>query len=258
MKFGKKPPKVHPSTLRLSKYLPKVIPSDDFGVTLPAAPAKTFWEYRVPESQWQDFGNTTIGDCTVAAISHMLMNETAHTGLMVIPAIRDVLGFYSAVSGYIPGNDATDNGAAITDVLALQQSTGISGHKIVAWAAIDPTNIAAVKQGIFIFGSVDIGFNVPQYAMEQVQAMMDWTVMQGNSNIVGGHSVPLFGYGSLGATCVTWGKLQRMSWDFFKAYCDEAYVAISEDWLKAGRSPSGFNMDALRADIAALTVPPAV
>lgn len=257
MKLGKLSPKVHPSTLRLAKYLPKLQPSADFGVSLPIPPAKSYWEYKVPESQWGDMGNTDVGDCTCAAISHMLMNATAHTGQMVVPALRDVLEFYSAVSGYDPSNPATDQGAAITDVLARWQSVGLSGHKILAWAAIDPTNRTQVMQGNYIFGGVDMGFNVPQYAMEQVAAMMPWTIMQGDSNIIGGHSVPLFGYGSKGATCVTWGKLQQMSWDFFSAYCDEAYIVITEDWLRSGVTPSGFDMDALKADLDALSVPPA-
>src|SRR5580698_5360811 len=151
MKFGKLAPKKNSKTLLLSKYLTTTLPA-----TLPPAPEKVWREYKVPPSLWGMLGNDTIGDCTCAAIAHFLMLVTAHTGTMVTPSVSDVLSVYSAVSGYDPATGANDNGAAITDVLEYWRTTGISGHKILAWAAIDPTNIPEVKQGIWLFGGVDI------------------------------------------------------------------------------------------------------
>jgi hypothetical protein len=44
-----------------------------------------------------------------------------------------------------------------------------------------------------------------------------------------------------------------MSWNFWAAYCDEAYGLLSKDWLEAsGKAPSGFDAAALTADMAAL------
>ena len=51
---------------------------------------------------------------------------------------------------------------------------------------------------------------------------------------------------------MTWGQLQGMSWNFFNAYCDEAWAVLSgSDWLggSPAMSPSGFDMAALQADL---------
>jgi hypothetical protein len=239
MKFGKLAPKYNKKTLRLGKYL------------LDSPPSKTWREYKVKESDWQMFSNDTIGDCTCAAIAHMLMLFTAHTGKMVIPDVSDVIKAYSAVSGYDPATGANDNGAAISDVLEYWQTTGIAGHKIAGWAAIDPTNALRLQQGIYLFGAVDAGFNVPASAMTQFSAGEAWDIVADDGGIEGGHSVPLFGYGSAGFDCCTWAKNQKLTNAFEKQYFDEAYCVITQDWLDSatGLAPNTLNMDALVADL---------
>jgi hypothetical protein len=69
---------------------------------------------------------------------------------------------------------------------------------------------------------------------------------------LGGHCVYVVGYDPRGLTCITWGKLQRMSWNFWWAYCDESYGLLSKDWIAKGKAPSGFDATALIADMAAL------
>lgn len=239
-KLGRLPRKEHPRTLKLSHYT----------ASLPE-PSKSYWEYMV--SNWPMMGNDQIGDCTCACAGHMEQNWTAHTFGMQNPRDDQIISAYSAVSGYDPLTGANDNGAAITDVLSYWASTGIAGRKILAWAEIDQANLDAVKQAIFLFGGIDIGFSVPQSAMDQFDAGQSWTVIP-QSSIEGGHSVPILGYGSAGCTCVTWAKLQPMTWDFFKTYCDEAYAIITQDWLtKAQTTPiAGLDLNALQADLSAL------
>src|SRR5580700_3718073 len=106
-------------------------------------------------------GNDKVGDCTCAAIGHFVMLATAHTGELVTPSQQDVLAVYSAATGYDPATGANDNGAAITAILEYWRTTGIAGHKILAWASINPANIVEVKQGIQLFGGVDIGMQLP-------------------------------------------------------------------------------------------------
>ena len=239
-KLGRLPRKEHPRTLKLSKYT----------ASLPE-PSKAYWEYMV--ANWPMLANDTVGDCTCACAGHMEQNWTAHTFGLQTPTDEQILAAYSAITGYIPGDPSTDNGAAITDVLDYWQDAGIAGRKILAWAEIDAADIDAIKQAVFIFGGLDIGFNVPQSAMDQFDAGQTWTVVP-NSSIEGGHSVPILGYGSGGCTCVTWAKLQPMTWDFFKTYCDEAYAVITQDWLTAAQTTpiAGLDLAALQADLAAL------
>ena len=103
---------------------------------------------------------------------------------------------------------------------------------------------------------MDIGFNVPQSAMDQNAAGQIWDVVANDGGIVGGHDVvvPMFDAPSQTLTCITWGMRQQMTWAFFLKYCDEAYTLLAPDWLqRGGIDPSGFNMAALQADLAAVT-----
>jgi len=242
-KFGKLAPKFNKKTLSLSKYVGPLV----------SVPKKLWREYKIPVGGWTMMANDTVGDCTCAAIGHMVMLFTAHTGTMVTPTDADVLAVYSAVTGYTPSDPSTDQGAAITDILAYWQSTGIAGHKILGWVKIglDP---AALQQAMYLFGAVDMGFNVPQSAMDQVNAGQDWDVVTPDGGIVGGHSVPLFGYGSKGYDCTTWGANQKLTTAFADAYMDEAYAVVTQDWIDAasGLAPNQFNLAALQADLKAI------
>jgi hypothetical protein len=250
-KFGKLPPKWNRKTLKLSEYLLS---------GLPAAPAKVWREYKIDPDAWNMFKNDTVGDCTCAAIAHMVMLFTAHTGKIVVPTDADVIGVYSAVTGYDPsqtdadGNNPTDQGAAITDILNYWQSTGIAGHKILGWAKIALTP-AALRAALYLFGAVDIGFNVPQSAMDQFDAGQAWDVVADDGGIQGRHSVPLFGYGAAGFDCTTWAKNQKLTDAFGGQYIDEGYAVITEDWINAatGLAPNMLNLAALKTDLAAVS-----
>ena len=240
-KLGKLALKKNLKTLSLKKYL----------TGLPTPPKKLWREYKVPPDSWQMFGNDFCGDCTCAAKAHIMMLMTAHTGTMFTPDPKDVIAMYSAISGYDPVTKANDNGCAMTDVLEYMQTTGLSGHKILGWAAIDFTNPAAVLQAMYIFGAVDIGFNVPQSALDQFNAKQDWDVVPDDGGIVGGHDVPYFGAGGKGNSCVTWAANQKSTNAFNLRYWDEAYVLLSQDWVNnaSGLAPNMINMDSLLADL---------
>lgn len=242
LKLGRLAPKPHKNTLKFSDYLKP-------NAALPAPPSKAFWEYKM--NDWKMLKNDEVGDCVFAAMGHMLMNWTAHEGDEVIPTDDQIIEAYSAVTGYVPGDESTDNGTSMTDGYAYWQSKGVAGHKIDGWVSIDYTNLDHVKLGIYLFGGVNPGINVPQSAIDQFNAGMPWE--QSDSPIVGGHSIPVLGYGSQGCTCITWAKRQPMSWAFFQDYTEELYAPLSLDWLdKQGVAPNHINLEQLKADLLAL------
>lgn len=240
-KLGRLAPKEHPRTLKLTSFLKET----------PTPPRVWAWEYNLPD--WTMMGNDSVGDCTCACIGHMIMEWTSRTYGTVTPTTEQILAAYAAITGFDPITGAGDNGAAITDVLAYCQSTGIADHKILAWASFDPTNLTFVKQAVAIFGGIDIGFNVPQSAMDQFDAGQPWNDV-GDTNIIGGHSIPVMGYGSLGNTSITWGKRQPMNWAFWKRYVDEAYAIITKDWLTQAQTTPvyGLDMVALQSALASI------
>lgn len=234
------------------KYSGKILQLKDYLSSVPPAPSKCYFEYKVPKPLWGMFSNDTIGDCTCACIAHMIMCATAHTGTMFAPGVADVVSAYSAITGYVPGNESTDNGAAIPDVLNYWQNIGISGHKITAWAQIDVSNLEQVKQAIWLFGGVDIGIDVYDSMERQFDAHQPWDNASGEN--LGGHSVPVFGYGTDGCTCVTWAELQQMGWPMFSKICSEVYAVITPDWINqlSGKTYSGFDLAQLNVDLDAM------
>ena len=58
---------------------------------------------------------------------------------------------------------------------------------------------------------------------------------------------------SLTLSFVSWAARMKMSHNFMLDYCDELYAIVTQDWIEQdARSPSGFDLTALRADFAAL------
>lgn len=242
MKLGKLAPKAHPKTLDLARYVLEDAPP----------PPKVYWEYKIDPSAIGMYGNDTIGDCTCAAVAHYIMLATAHTGKLVTPDPADIIAVYSAISGYDPTTGANDNGAAITDVLAYWQTTGIAGHRILAWAQIDHSNLDSRHRGIWWFGANDVGVQLPAKAESQFAAGEPWDTSWFGNNIVGGHCIIETGYGSEGSNFQTWGKGdQKASNAWTKRFVDEAYVVITQDWLNeaSGLAPNSLDLDALRADL---------
>lgn len=245
MKLGRLAPKPHAKTLLLGNYL---------AGALPAAASKVYREYKTPETAKQMFGNDTIGDCTCAGAANLLILATCHTGTVVIPTLDDVIELYTKVSGYDPTTGLNDNGAAMTDVLDLLRTDGIAGHKILAWAKIDHTNLTHRRVAVDLFGATYVGVNLPTSASQQFERNESWEVVR-HDTIEGGHAIIHPGYGSEGGDYVTWGRWdQKASSEWEKKYIDEEYVIITEDWLDAAThlTPGKLSLAELQRDIAKL------
>lgn len=221
--------------------------------TLAAPPASCDWQ--ADSIAWPMYGNSDIGDCTCAAAGHVVNQLTFYgRGQEVQPTDGDVIGMYSAVTGYNPKKPSTDQGAYCQDVLAYFRKTGLAGHKLAAYAAVDVSNLTEVRQAINLFGSVYIGLNFPGSAMDQFNAGQPWDVVKG-AQIEGGHCVIVGSYGGGKLGVITWGAETEMTEAFWKKYVDEAWVVLDADGLsQAGAYFAGAaSFYALGAQFAALT-----
>jgi hypothetical protein len=245
MKLGKLAPRHDRRTLMLGNYVQP---------QLPTPPDACGWEFKVDDG----FGlmlNDRLGDCTVAAAGHLIEVWTANAGNMFIPSDHQILTAYKAVSGYNDIDPDSDAGAVELDVLNYWRKTGIAGRTIGAFAALEPSNEDHIRDSVFLFGGCYIGVQLPVSAQDQDV----WVVPpygatgEGAPGSWGGHAVPVVGYGRRGLTVVTWGKLLRMSWQFWRAYVDESYAILSPDFLAQDRAPNGFNLQQLQADLSAIT-----
>jgi hypothetical protein len=179
------------------------------------------------------YANDVHADCTCAAAAHMIMAWRAFEpgADRPYPTDQDVLDLYGRV------NDGLDEGAYAADVLHAWHNDGMADERIAAFVKVDQHNLDHVRQAIWQFGGIYTGFNLPRSA--QAQGHSTWDVVHGlnmRGDAVpgswGGHAVNVVCYNPTGPLIVTWGRLQQITWEFFAAYCDEAYAVFNQlDWL---------------------------
>ena len=238
-KLGKLAPVHRPGAIQLAAYLPPE-------------------RIKIPDkldnlSCVTDFGmmvNDRLGDCTCAAVGHMIQTWTAKNGREVIISDDEIVKAYSAVSGYDPATGANDNGAVEADVLDYWMKTGFNGHKLDSYAVIETRSRYQMKLAMFLFGDIYTGVALPLSAQNQ----RVWSVVHGpdgEPGSWGGHAVPGGAYDENGMSIVTWGDVLRMTWAFQRRYMDEAYAPLSIDWVDevSKEAPNGLNWDALKADL---------
>jgi hypothetical protein len=230
---------------------------------LPQVPAAFGHEDAVQKlgEQWGMLGNGPdnsvkqgfqgAGDCVFAGGDHEHMMWNAEVGKKVAFTGANAISDYSKVTGYVIGDDSTDQGTIVRDALKYRQNTGLvdkgkKRHKLGAYVQLEPGNTDHVKQALYILSAVGIGFQFPSSAMQQFNDGKPWSVVAG-AQIEGGHYVPVVAVRAGGIVVITWGQLQLMTWQFFQKYCDEAWGLLSQEFLKAGKSPEGFDLAALQA-----------
>src|SRR5580704_7817183 len=156
LKLGKQVARHDPRTLLLAAYLTPA---------LPTAPASFDLTSKV--QAWGMMDNDQIGDCTCAAAGHLIMEWTANAKKKgSTPTDTQIVAAYSAITGYNPATGANDNGAVEIDVLNFWRQSGIAGHKIGAYMALEPANHNHIMDSVYIFGGCYIGLQLPISAQD--------------------------------------------------------------------------------------------
>jgi hypothetical protein len=205
----------------------KKIALHDFMASLPTPP--TALDNTDGLTDWHMMLNDSLGCCTCATCGHMI---TAWTKGIIVPDTA-ILTEYEAACGYDPANPSTDQGGEIAKVLDYFRDTGVGGYKISAHAEVNMTQLR-VQQAVEVFGAVDLGIQMPVTAQAQVGGLWDIVpdcpTTDADPGSWGGHSVPIVKYDPTGVWVVTWGQLQKATWQWLMYYADEAHAAISPQW----------------------------
>lgn len=239
-KLGKLPSVYDSRTLRLENYfnVPK----------LPPLPETTDW-FALASNQPM-LGNDKYGDCVVVGAAHMIQVWSTNS------AREHFVKESKVVDTYFTLTHGLDSGLNMLEFLKYWRKTGLDGHKIGAFAAVDPKNITSIRYANFLFGGVYFGIMLPRSAQNQKV----WDVPP--SGAVGDGA-----WGSWGGHCVnggvatprivkvaTWGEEVTCTMDFIGTYADEAWAIISLDWFtKDHMTIHGFHWKDLLADLKAVT-----
>lgn len=255
LRLGKNEPKRDPRTLKLAKYIDRAaIPIPDAEDYSPAVPS------------WPMYGNDRLGDCTCAAVGHMIQTWSANVGVEKTFDDQDIETLYwltgdpPSTTGEADG--PTDTGRFELDILNYWRKTGVGpesyADRIEAFASIDVNDLNLIKTAIFLFGGVYVGIALPKTAQGQAvwDVVGDGETGDSQPGSWGGHAVNIVGYGDGKFKVVTWGGTMEMTENFWSAYGDEAYAIITTDWIRAnGQSVSGFDVATLQADLAQIGTP---
>ena len=221
-------------TLRLANYSrPGLAPP----------PPKRLWS--PPVKIWGVGGNDHYGNCVPVTAAHMILSFRANDANDTTPLPDEAIVKLSRQMGALHGYN-------ILDRLKYWHKTGMWGITIEGYAAVDLEQETLTKNAIDEFGAADIALDLPNsWKYDDV-----WDIGRGpgyRPGTWGGHSVPLVDYDEETATCVTWGELKKITWPALYAYSPERWAVICSAWTgRDQKTPSGFDLDALRADIASL------
>lgn len=248
-KLGKLPARRNAIRLKFAKYVDRS--------TLPKVPAQFGHEGLIGSTQWQMLGNDTLGDCVIAGAFHetMLWNKIAGTNTPVSAAAA--VAMYEKIAGYDPKQPKkTDKGTDMEAAARYRRQTGIVDaagkvHKVAAYLDLKKGDLSEHLLAAYLFGAVGIGIKFPGSAMDQFNAGQPWDVVKG-ATLDGGHYVPLVACRE-NLEVVTWGRVQGMTTRFFAKYNDESVAYVSEEFLVGGKSPEGFDIETLKADLAKIT-----
>lgn len=237
-KLGKRPVRHDPRQLYFASY------SD----ALPPPPPASDWTQG--KTGWTMALNDTLGDCTIAAATHLQTLWTMNAGTSYVPTDQQVLEAYKAVSGY-DGTPNTDNGAVELDVLNFWRKSGIAGRAIAAFTKLNHLDQAHIKQACHLFGGIYTGVLLPDNFEDQMDAGQPWTLdPKFPPKPENGHAVPIVAYDEKGVTFITWGQLQKATWEWVAAAMDEAYGIVSTDFMTPQKqSASAFDFATLEQDL---------
>ena len=191
------------------------------------------------------------GDCAWAGPGHETMaithdgNDTAakFTCLNILDQYAQYLGLKDASEL----NANNDQGSNVRDVLQHRATTGLIdtagvAHKIGVYVSLELGNWQNLREASYLFEEVGLGIQFPESAMDQFNAGQKWSVVNGAS-IEGGHYIPIVGHPEGGIwDCITWGRVQPMTWNFVAKYGDEMWAYISLERYKAvtGQDAEGY------------------
>lgn len=218
-----------------------------FGTDLPTPAAARDWTDG--EKARPDFGNNTVGNCTIAAIANIIVGALKKSfSKEWYPTTGDVLSIYYKLTG------GKDTGLVIEDVLKYVMNNGAFGHHFIGTAAIDPGNVADIKRAIDWFGCIDLGAGLPKAWMNADKWTMDGYFalsLRWRPNSWGGHCMCAEKYDEEFLYVWSWGTLIPVSWDAVGLYFDTADAVLSASWIRDGKSPGALDLSILEERMAA-------
>jgi hypothetical protein len=256
-KLGRKRPVARCPRFALKNYLTR---------NMPAPPAACDYTKGAAAALSKMYDNDTLGDCVIAGMAHVVGVLTGNAGSKpFLYSNAQIIGLYSAIGGYVPGDPATDQGCDEQTALNYWENNGAlppkttsptGAHKIAGWMTVDSTNVEEWQTALWLFENLYFGIELPDAWINPMPSASGFTWdVAGPSDPNNGHCVAGVAYTSAGVTIDTWGMTGLMTNAAVAKYPNQAsggelYTVVSMDAIgKANqKAPNGFDWSQLIAD----------
>jgi len=177
------------------------------------------------------FLNDVMGTCVIAGRAHQTVRfQILETSKQINITDYDVRNEYLIETG------GKDNGLQVLESLKLWRTRGWIAdgkrYRIKAFSEIQKSDFKNMMRAIYLNAGIGMGLQLPYSARQQFYDGKIWDISQSgrpDAALWGGHYVYVTGYDPIGLTCITWGRKQKMTWDFVDVYADEAYAIIDAE-----------------------------
>jgi hypothetical protein len=200
----------------------------------------------MPLCVWPMADNDRLGCCAEAGRVHV--NQA---GAEITTEPWTYQGDASLETEYFGLTGGQDTGLLLPQVLVPWHEGKLAGGRNGGYAVVNPKNTTAVKQGIWIFGNLYIGVNLPEPAQDQFRpdghGVWELTGTAADYQIEGGHCVVPISYSPKGVQAVTWGGTVLITWQWWATYVDQVYAVVPPAFLEKGGDARGFDLAAIDA-----------
>lgn len=229
---------------------------------LPPPPASSNWWATVGD--WQMLANDQIGDCVPAAMMHLIYQQSSYTnpGLAPVPTEAETVAFYSAVTGFMWGNAATDQGSFVLGADGAMSKWFQDGivcggvlNKVTSFLQITQPNPQEWQQAVSMFSNLLVGIQLPKGIVDGDSVPECWRDFSGP--VAGGHEVLVCGYQTLNSgvyyDVISWGEHFVVTENFLQHTLDEAVTVLNPAFINAqGLNPVGIDHAMLLAQMEAM------
>lgn len=231
LRLGKLPAKKDRRTLRLATVLRALPPiPDSFDVDIPLG--------GIPVTPM--FANDTFGDCVIAGRAHHTLRlEKFEQNKLLQISDQDVINEYFKETG------GADSGLYMLDSLNAWRRGWLIGsqkYTIDAFGIVNHLDWEEVRAVMYLLNGTYTGLLLPATAQDQ----SIWEVVPGPGSEPGSWGSHCIFVKRVDKTitktrltCITWGREQELSLEFFQAYCDEAFGVVDslDDWMDPATDP---------------------
>jgi len=226
--------------------------------SLPPAPATADYTGPAASALANIYKNDSLGDCVIAGMAHVEGVLSGGAGDLVTYTDDQIIALYSAIGGYVNGDESTDQGCDEQTALNYWQQTGApaGSHQIAGWLSVNGQDEDEVRQALYLFENVYFGVELPDAWVNPMPGAAGFTWdAAGDPDPNNGHCFVGAGYSDAGVTIDTWGMLGTVTWAAVAKYANgsaggELYTVISQDAIAkaSAKAPNGFDFSQLVAD----------